>query len=106
MKKNKIKTMWDDIKWVFRELGKLYSLEKSYFSKKRVESGVAFIIGQIGMIFFLFKKYESLSMSDFIMWATLEFAIAGYLVNQIQKEKKINSLDTETDLSEEETPTE
>ncbi len=106
MKKNKIKTMWDDIKWVFRELGKLYSLEKSYFSKKRVESGVAFIIGQIGMIFFLFKKYESLSMSDFIMWATLEFAIAGYLVNQIQKEKKINSLDTETDLSEEENPTE
>jgi hypothetical protein len=101
MKKNKIKTMWNDIKWVFRELGKLYSLEKSYFSKKRVESGVAFIIGQIGMIFFLFKKYESLSMSDFIMWATLEFAIAGYLVNQIQKEKKINSLDTETDLSEE-----
>ena len=45
-------------------------------------------------------------MSDFIMWATLEFAIAGYLVNQIQKEKKINSLDTETDLSEEENPTE
>jgi|11BtaG_2_1085332.scaffolds.fasta_scaffold17053_1 hypothetical protein len=106
MKKNKIKTLWDEIKWVFRELGKLYSLEKSYFSKKRVESGVAFIIGQIGMVFFLFKKYESLSMSDFIMWATLEFAIAGYLVNQIQKEKKINSLDTETDLSEEENPTE
>ncbi len=106
MKKNKIKTVWDEIKWVFRELGKLYSLEKSYFSKKRVESGVAFIIGQIGMVFFLFKKYESLSMSDFIMWATLEFAIAGYLVNQIQKEKKINSLDTETDLSEEENPTE
>jgi len=106
MKKNKIKTTWDEIKWVFRELGKLYSLEKSYFSKKRVESGLAFIVGQIGMIFFLFKKYESLSMSDFIMWATLEFAIAGYLVNQIQKEKKINSLDTETDLSEEENPTE
>jgi hypothetical protein len=106
MKKNKIKTTWNEIKWVFRELGKLYSLEKSYFSKKRVESGLAFIVGQIGMIFFLFKKYESLSMSDFIMWATLEFAIAGYLVNQIQKEKKINSLDTETDLSEEENPTE
>jgi hypothetical protein len=32
-------------------------------------------------------------MSDFIMWATLEFALAGYIVNQIQKEKK----DTPTD---------
>ena len=40
------------------------------------------------MVFFLYKKYETLSMSDFIMWATLEFAISGYLVNQIQKEKK------------------
>jgi hypothetical protein len=27
-------------------------------------------------------------MSDFLMWATLEFAISGYIVNQIQKEKK------------------
>ena len=97
---------WTNLRWLIKEFIKIYSGEKSYFSKKRVESGVAFIIGQIGMIFFLFKKYESLSMSDFIMWATLEFAIAGYLVNQIQKEKKINSLDTETDLSEEENPTE
>jgi fucose 4-O-acetylase-like acetyltransferase len=37
-------------------------------------------------------------MSDFIMWATLEFAISGYLVNQIQKEKK-------TTLTEEKNPT-
>jgi hypothetical protein len=27
-------------------------------------------------------------MSDVVMWATLEFAIAGYIINQIQKEKK------------------
>ena len=79
-----------NIKWFIIEIVKLYSNEKSYFSKKRVESGVAFLIGQIGMIFFLHKKYESLSMSDFIMWATLEFVISGYLVNQIQKEKKNN----------------
>lgn len=89
---------WDNIKWFIKEMVKLYSGEKSYFSKKRVESGVAFLIGQIGMVFFLVKKYESLSMSDFIMWATLEFALAGYLVNQIQREKKIN-------LEENENPT-
>jgi hypothetical protein len=48
-------------------------------------------IGQIGMIFFLAKKYETLGMSDVIMWASLEFAIAGYIVSQIQKEKKEES---------------
>jgi hypothetical protein len=26
-------------------------------------------------------------MSDVLMWAAVEFAIAGYIVNQIQKEK-------------------
>jgi hypothetical protein len=30
-------------------------------------------------------------MSDVVMWATLEFAIAGYIINQIQKEKKDES---------------
>ena len=89
---------WTNIKWFIKEIVKLYSDEKSYFSKKRVESGVAFLTGQIGMVFFLYKKYETLSMSDFIMWATLEFAISGYLVNQIQKEKK-------TTLTEEKNPT-
>ena len=83
----------DKVKWFFTELLAMYSGKSSYFSKKRVESGLAFFIGQIGMLFFLYQKYEVLVMSDFIMWATLEFALAGYIVNQIQKEKK----DTPTD---------
>jgi hypothetical protein len=88
MKNKKYFFGWDNIKWFISEIGKQYSNSDSYFSKKRVESGVAFSVGQIGLIFFLFKKYETLSMSDVVMWATLEFAIAGYIINQIQKEKK------------------
>ncbi len=88
MKNTKYFFGWDNIKWFISEIGKQYSNSDSYFSKKRVESGVAFSVGQIGLIFFLFKKYETLSMSDVVMWATLEFAIAGYIINQIQKEKK------------------
>ena len=98
MSNNKKFFGWSNIKWFTKEIVKLYSDEKSYFSKKRVESGVAFLTGQIGMVFFLYKKYESLTMSDFIMWATLEFAISGYLFNQKQKEKK-------TTLTEEKNPT-
>lgn len=82
---------WTNIKWFFVELSKMYSSKPSYFSKKRIESGVAFAIAQIGMVFFLSMKYETLLMSDFLWWAAAEFAVSGYIINAIQKEKNQNS---------------
>lgn len=79
---------WTNLKWVVTEIMKLYSNQKSFFSKKRIESGIAFIIAQWGMVFFLLKKQEVMSMTDMFMWAGIEFLIAGYMINQIQKEKK------------------
>lgn len=81
---------WTNIKWLTKELINLYSNKDSYFSKKRIESGIAFIVGQWGMIYFLIKNIDKLSSSDITLWAGLEFAIAGYIVSQIQKEKKLN----------------
>ena len=78
---------WTNIKWFIKEIGEMYSSKKSHFSKKRIESGVAFIIAQWGMIFFLLQKYEALSMGEFILWAAAEFAVSGYIINKIQKEK-------------------
>jgi hypothetical protein len=78
---------WENIKWGIKELIKIYSPKSSYFSKKRIESGVAFVIAQWGMIFFLLQKYEALSMGEFILWAAAEFAVSGYIINKIQKEK-------------------
>jgi hypothetical protein len=80
---------WSNIKFLIKELIKLYSNEPSYFSKKRVESGIAFIVGQWGMIYFLVKNIDKLTTSDIALWAGVEFAIAGYIINQIQKEKKV-----------------
>lgn len=80
---------WSNIKFLIKELVKLYSDEPSYFSKKRVESGIAFIVGQWGMIYFLVKNIDKLVTSDIALWAGVEFAIAGYIINQIQKEKKV-----------------
>lgn len=88
MKNKKYFFGWENIKWFLKEVLNMYSPTKSYFSKKRLESGFAFIIGQWGMIFFLLKKYPQLSMSDFVMWVAVEMAVAGYMVHQIQKEKK------------------
>lgn len=79
---------WTNIKWFFSEMGKMYSSTDSYFSKKRIESGIAFVVSQWGMIEFFIKKVDTMTTSDIAIWAAMEFAVAGYMVNQIQKEKK------------------
>ena len=75
--------------------GNRIHLKKSYFSKKRIESGVAFIIAQWGMIFFLLEKHSTLSMGEFLLWSTVAFAVAGWMVSKIQKEKSTNTDETE-----------
>jgi len=81
---------WGNIKKVITEIIKIYSNKRSFFSKKRIESGIAFIIAQWGMVFYLLKKYPDLTMMDISMWAAIEFGISGYIIYQIQKEKKTN----------------
>lgn len=88
---------WTNIKWVVKELVNMYSSKPSYFSKKRIESGLAFIVAQWGMIFFLLEKHSDLTMTDLIMWAGVEFAISGYMIHQIQKEKKQESENLENE---------
>ena len=58
-----------------------------------MESGMAFLVGQFGMVYFLILNVEKLSASDIVLWAGVEFAIAGYIVSQIQKEKKDRGYD-------------
>ena len=40
------------------------------------------------MVYFLMINIEKLTSSDITLWAGVEFAIAGYMLNHIQKEKK------------------
>jgi hypothetical protein len=82
---------WANIKFVLSEIVKMYSSKPSFFSKKRIESGVAFAIAQWGMIFFLLEKHTEMTSSDLAIWAGIEFAVSGYILNQIQKEKKGSS---------------
>ncbi len=79
---------WGNIKKGITEIIRIYSEKPSFFSKKRIESGIAFIIAEWGMIFFLLKKYPNLTMTDLVMWATIQFGVSGYIIYQIQKEKK------------------
>jgi len=97
MKNKKYFFGWENIKWFIREFGKSYTDKEHLFSKKRVESGIAFLIGQFGMVYFLMVNVDRLSGSDIVLWAGVEFAIAGYIVNQIQKEKKDDCYDNNDD---------
>lgn len=83
-----IKKAWASIKWFFTEIMNMYSSNPSFFSKKRIESGIAFFVAQWGMVHWLTSKFDTMTTSDFAMWAGIELAAAGYMVTQIQKEKK------------------
>lgn len=78
------------VKWLIWELIKLYSSTNSFFSKKRIESGIAFIIAESGAIFWLLKKYDDMTTSDFIMWLSPQLFVAGWMISQIQREKTTN----------------
>jgi hypothetical protein len=84
---NSIKNAWKGIKWFFTEIMHIYSSQPSFFSKKRIESGIAFFISQWGMVYWLLSKVDVMTTSDFAMWAGIELAAAGYIITQIQKEK-------------------
>lgn len=77
--------------WLIKELVKMYAAnERSFFSKKRIESGVAYVILQHGMIFWLANKYSVMTTTEFIEWAIIEATISGWMITQIQKEKLTN----------------
>jgi hypothetical protein len=78
----------ENVKWFFKELGMMYSSKHSFFSKKRIESGIAFLIAQIGMLVYFFEHHATMDMASMLMWAGAEFTIAGWTISQIQKEKK------------------
>jgi hypothetical protein len=94
VKKNWFSLAFSKVKWLITEIVAIYSGKPSYFSKKRIESGIAFVIAQWGMIYFLLEHINKLSMGEFLLWAAAEFAVSGYIINQIQKEKKSESTDT------------
>lgn len=83
---------WNNIKFVIRELIKMYSGEPSFFSKKRIESGIAFIVMEYGMVHYLVINIHKMTMQDLFIWASINGAICGYQLSKIQSEKKDNAV--------------
>ena len=59
-KKSKWKSFIADVSWFIKEIFKIYSSQSSYFSKKRIESGIAFVIAEWGMIYYMISKIDTL----------------------------------------------
>lgn len=78
---------WTNIKWVIKELAAMYSGSSSYFSKKRIESGVAFIALQWAFIYYFLEHHNTMTPSDVLIILAPQLAICGYMINSIQKEK-------------------
>ena len=76
------------IKWFFSELLKLWSDEKSYFSKKRVESSIIFVAVLVTYIVYCFRNFNVMTATDFTIISGAMMVYGGYTVTQIQKEKK------------------
>ena len=92
-----MKKLFAKIKWFITEIMNIYSTNDSFFSKKRIESGIAFIIGEFGMVYWLLMHIQPMTSSDLGIWAAIQFAIAGYTVYQIQKEKANTPTDPPVD---------
>lgn len=78
---------WANIKFIIVEFIKVGSNKPSFFSKKRLESGIAFGVLIWGCVFWLIKKYTIMSTSDFILWSAVPAVIAGYTLSMIEKAK-------------------
>jgi hypothetical protein len=91
---------WTNIKWFLKELLAIGSGKSSYFSKKRIESGISFTIAQAGMILFLIKNVDKMDVYDICLWAATEFAVAGYMISHIEKSKKSYTINNQGESEE------
>ena len=96
-KKSKWKSFIADVSWFIKEIINIYSNKSSYFSKKRIESGIAFIIAEWGMIYYFINKIDTIGAAELFTWASIQFFVAGYIISKIEKEKTGDSTETETE---------
>ncbi len=87
-----------NLKWFGSEIMNLYSSKASFFSKKRIESGLAFLLAQIFMIIYFFYHYQKMDIGALFTFVGIEFGVAGWNIYQIQREKRDG---TTTEVTEE-----
>lgn len=89
-KKELAKKYVTDAEWFIKEFFAMLSNKDSFFSLKRWQTSAGFVIAEWGMIQFLKIHIDTMSLIDFMVWAAAQFSVAGYVLNKIQEEKKLD----------------
>jgi hypothetical protein len=76
------------IVWLIKELIKVASGKRSFFSKKRIFEIVAFTSGELTLLCFFFYNISKLTTIESISIATVFFAVAGYTLSKTEAAKK------------------
>ena len=79
---------WNTIKWLVKELVKVASNQKSFFSSKRIQQLIGFTSGEVTLLSFFFYNLSKLSTMDAIAIAAVFFTVAGYVLNKTEAAKK------------------
>lgn len=83
-----IEKRWGNIKWLLKELIKVVSSEKSFFSQKRIQQMIAFTSGEVALLSFFFYNIAILTAWEAIGIASLFFTLAGYVLTKTEKAKE------------------
>lgn len=81
---------WKLFCWYISDFNKVFSNNPSFYSGKRVKEWIAFVTGEYVLIhgFIYLLLHDKLDYTGICFMAGVAFAIAGYQLDKIQKEKK------------------
>lgn len=95
MKQPWYKKMWLRFLWHLKELNKMFSDQKSYYSMKRFKQFVLFSNAVIILDVWVWKNIDRIDSSEALEIFGANLVYAGFILTQIQKEKR-NATETQT----------
>lgn len=79
--------------WHLKELNKMFSDEPSYYSMKRFQQAILFLNAIVILDVWTWKNINDLESMEALEIFGANLLYAGFIVNHIQKEKKLNKED-------------
>ena len=83
-----MKELLSRIEWFFGELLKVFSDQKSFFSLKRIERGVLFVVAIVLICNYVMRNMGTISPEGLLIITTPLFVYAGFSMAKTEKAKK------------------
>lgn len=82
--------IYNEIVFIYTEVKKSFSSEKSFFSSKRIERAILFVTALTASNVWFWSHYPNLDVNEVSLYVGLHLGFAGYTMATTQKEKKFN----------------